>query len=173
MTEAKADCPNCGLNGSLTFSEWTENGAPHGAGYWPMQMSDVEQKCECALTEAEEMAAAKKAWEAAYEDMAREEAAYATELTAQYDADAQEQAEELAAFEDVPWQAQPPKPIVTREGDYLNIALDSPVAFSADHPVSIVVSMDQEGNVLDASVRQTIDTEAHAPHPKLPPANPE
>ena len=158
MATVTSDCPRCGLIDSLTFSEWTENQSPLGSGaYWPMQMSDVEQKCECELTDAECDALNAKAWAAE---------------KAQYDADAQEQAEELAAFEDVPWQAQPPKPIVTRDGDYLNISLDSSVAFSADHPVSIVVSIDQDGNVLDASVRQTIDTEARAPRPKLPPANP-
>ena len=50
-----------------------------------MQMSDVEQQCDCELSEAEETAAAEKAWQSAYEDMAREEAAYAAELAGEPD----------------------------------------------------------------------------------------
>ena len=94
MASVTSDCPRCGLKGSLTFSEWTENGAPHGAGYWPMQMSDVEQTCECELTDEELEATSDKAWQSAYEDMAREEAAYAAEIAGLKD---------LAGAEELDW----------------------------------------------------------------------
>ena len=34
-------CPKCCGTGFISF---TENGAPHGAGYWPMEMQEA---CEC------------------------------------------------------------------------------------------------------------------------------
>lgn len=88
MASAKTNCPRCGLKGSLIFSEWTENGAPMGAGYWPMEMSDVQQECEYELTDEEEEAAHEKAW---------------TFVQDEHDADALAQAEELDAAE-VEWQ---------------------------------------------------------------------
>lgn len=39
-----AACPRCGGEGELF---WTENGAPHGAGFWPMDVSEV---CECVAS---------------------------------------------------------------------------------------------------------------------------
>lgn len=80
MPSAKTDCPACGLAGSLIFYEGTENGAPYGAGYWPMQVSDADQQCECELTEEQWEAAADKAWAA---------------VQAEYDADAEAQAQEF------------------------------------------------------------------------------
>lgn len=35
-------CRACGGGGE---DHWTENGAPHGAGFWPMPMSDYCEKC--------------------------------------------------------------------------------------------------------------------------------
>lgn len=35
-------CHACGGSG---VESWTENGAPHGAGYWPMDMQDVCSSC--------------------------------------------------------------------------------------------------------------------------------
>ena len=35
-------CRQCGATGAISF---TENGAPHGAGYWPMPMVDVCPSC--------------------------------------------------------------------------------------------------------------------------------
>jgi hypothetical protein len=77
MASATTDCPRCGMKDSLTFSEWTENQSPLGSGaYWPMQMQDVEQACECELTDDEVDAAANKACET----VAAEYEAYAEEM---------------------------------------------------------------------------------------------
>lgn len=47
-------CPACFGEGA---ERWTENGAPHGCGYWPMEMADVCGHCEgqgrCAVCGAE------------------------------------------------------------------------------------------------------------------------
>lgn len=58
----KTNCPVCGMVDSLSFWEGTENGAPYGAGYWPMPVSDSEQACNCPLTSAEWEAAQREAW---------------------------------------------------------------------------------------------------------------
>jgi hypothetical protein len=63
-SSATVACPLCGQANSLSFNQWTENGAPHGAGYWPMEMSEVEQACECDLTEDQLTAVESEAWEA-------------------------------------------------------------------------------------------------------------
>ena len=64
MPTATTNCPRCDLDASLWFSEDTENGAPHGAGYWPMEVKDAGQMCDCELTEEEVEVAEKVAWNA-------------------------------------------------------------------------------------------------------------
>jgi len=47
-------CPACLGEGA---ERWTENAAPHGCGYWPMEMADACSHCEgqgrCAVCGAE------------------------------------------------------------------------------------------------------------------------
>jgi hypothetical protein len=62
MPEAKLYCPACSMPESLSFYEGTENGAPHGAGWWPMQTEDVDQKCSCELTPEQWDNAKSTAW---------------------------------------------------------------------------------------------------------------
>jgi|SRR5580765_158769 len=63
MTEAHIDCPLCGTKNALSFYEGTENGAPHGAGFWPMEVSDANQDCECAIPETTWDFARNAAWQ--------------------------------------------------------------------------------------------------------------
>lgn len=35
-------CKTCGATGEV---HWTENGAPHGEGFWPMDMADFCESC--------------------------------------------------------------------------------------------------------------------------------
>lgn len=51
MTEISIDCPLCGQENAHSFYQGTENGAPHGAGFWPMEVSDANQDCDCEIPE--------------------------------------------------------------------------------------------------------------------------
>ena len=64
MTDvAYADCPACGLAKSLSFESGVENQSPLGSGeYWPMAYNDVNQQCECDLSEEQWLAAEEVAW---------------------------------------------------------------------------------------------------------------
>ena len=81
MTEAAIDCPVCGQEGAISFYEGTENGAPHGAGYWPMQVSETNQDCDCDLTEAQMTELANTA----SEPLQKQYDAYAEEMAEMYD----------------------------------------------------------------------------------------
>lgn len=80
MPEASIACPICGLADSIGFYEGVENGAPHGAGYWPMQVSEMSQNCDCDISEAQITELGNKAWKPFQEA----DDAYAAELAALY-----------------------------------------------------------------------------------------
>jgi hypothetical protein len=71
MTTVTAACPKCEQADSLSWYQGTENGAPHGAGYWPMPVEDFNQLCDCELDHSQLEAAERAAW-AQLEDGAEE-----------------------------------------------------------------------------------------------------
>lgn len=80
MPETNITCPKCSQEGAIWFYSRVENGAPHGAGYWPMDVSDSGQECDCTFTEAEFTELSNAAWKP-FQDA---DNAYAAELAEQY-----------------------------------------------------------------------------------------